>query len=292
MRKILVLGGSGQIGFELQRTLSPFGVIVAPTRRELALNDLTATEAYLRQLKPSLVVNAAAWTAVDAAEEEREKAYTLNALLPLTLVNYCRAHEVKLVHYSSDYVYPGTGKTPWLESSETAPQNQYGKTKLAGDIAIANSGANYLLFRTSWVFSARGSNFMKTMLRLALTHDELSIVADQIGAPTPARLIAIVTALAIHKNLESGIYHLASNGECSWFEFAQKIFDLVQSVEPPKTLSLKKVHKIQTSDYKTPARRPMNSRLNLKKIENALDICLPTWESQLESTFHEYLELK
>lgn len=292
MDKILVLGGSGQVGFELQRTLSPLGTVVAPTRKALNLNDMAATESYLDELKPRLVVNAAAWTAVDTAEKEREKAYTLNALLPKTLATYCRKHDVKLIHYSSDYVYPGTGNTPWLESSETAPQNCYGETKLAGDNAILDSGAEYLIFRTSWVYSARGSNFMKTMLRLALTRSELSIVADQVGAPTPARLIALVTALAVHRNLESGIYHLASRGECSWFDFAKKIFELAQSVEPSKSLTLKKVDKVKTADYPTPARRPLNSRLNLKKIENGLGISLPAWDNQLELTVREYLELK
>jgi len=289
---ILVLGGTGQVGFELQRTLSLLGNVIAPTRHQLKLEDATAVTKYLEGLQPDTVVNAAAWTEVDAAEEERHAAYALNAALPEVLASYCRKHQAKLVHYSSDYVYPGTGQSPRSEDSEFGPQNYYGMTKLAGDKAIEKSGSSYLIFRTSWVYSARGSNFMKTMLNLAETRDELSIVSDQVGAPTPARLIALVTAMAIQKNIASGVYHLAPRGECSWFEFAEKIFELAQSVELTTRLVLAKVHKINTADYPTPAKRPLNSRLNLKKIETTLGICLPTWENQLELTLREYLELK
>ena len=197
-------------------------------------------------------------------------------------MNNCGPNNARLVHYSSDYVYPGTGSEPWQEISQTGPLNIYGQTKLEGDQAIQQSGVDHLIFRTSWVYSARGNNFMKTMLRLAETKTELNIVVDQVGAPTPARLIAQVSTLAIHGRLKSGLYHLAPRGETSWCGFAQAIFQQAdQNVE---------ANPIPTSDYPTPAKRPLNSRLGVKKLEQALKIGLPTWQSQLEQTLSEDLE--
>lgn len=201
MADILLLGASGQVGFELMRTLTALGSVLAPRRRELDLSNGQAVRQYLADTRPGLIVNAAAWTAVDAAEEKAAEAERLNAQLPAQLAEYASANATRLIHYSSDYVYPGTGSQPWLETSDPCPLNQYGRTKLAGDQAIEQSGADYLIFRTSWVYSARGNNFMKTMLRLAQSKAELNIVADQIGAPTPARLVAQVTTLAIHSQL-------------------------------------------------------------------------------------------
>lgn len=279
---ILLLGKTGQVGFELHRTLSPFGTIDAPGRSELDLMGEKAVESYLADTKPGLIVNAAAWTAVDAAEEHKPAAERLNAGLPEQLAKYAAANNARLVHYSSDYVYPGTGESPWQETSLTGPLSHYGKTKLQGDQAIEQSGADFLIFRTSWVYSARGNNFMKTMLRLAESKAELNIVADQIGAPTPARLIAQVTALAIHSKLEAGLYHLAPTGETSWQGFAERIFRLAGKNT--------KANPIPTSDYPTPATRPLNSRMDVTKLENALNIQLPTWQSQLALTLGEYLE--
>lgn len=279
---ILLLGKTGQLGFELQRTLSPFGRIVAPARGELDLANGQKVSDYLAQVRPSLIVNAAAWTAVDAAETQQAKAQRLNAVLPEQLAQYAAVNNIRLVHYSSDYVYPGIGTTPWQENSPTAPLNVYGQTKLEGDQAIQQSGADHLIFRTSWVYSARGNNFMKTMLRLAESKTALNIVADQIGAPTPARLIAQITALAIHSKLEAGLYHLASTGETSWQGFAQEIFRLARKNT--------KAHIIPTSDYPTPAKRPLNSRMDVTKLENALNVQLPDWQSQLALTLNEYRE--
>ena len=194
-------------------------------------------------------------------------------------MNNCGPNNARLVHYSSDYVYPGDGEKPWQENSPTGPLSHYGKTKLEGDEAIKQSGANYLIFRTSWVYSARGNNFMKTMLRLAESKPELNIVADQIGAPTPARLIAQVTALAIHSKLETGLYHLAPTGETSWQGFAREIFGLAGKST--------KANPIPTSDYPTPAKRPLNSRMDVTKLQGALNIQLPDWQSQLELTLNE-----
>jgi len=202
---ILLLGKTGQVGFELHRTLSPLGTITAPGREKMDLTNERAVTDYLAQTQPNLIVNAAAYTAVDAAEENQQTAQRLNAGLPKQLAEYAKAHNARLVHYSSDSVYPGTGNEPWQETSSTGPLSVYGQTKLEGDEAIEQSGADHLIFRTSWVYSACSNNFMKTMLRLAKSKPELTIVADQIGSPTPARLIAQVTALAIHSQLKTGL---------------------------------------------------------------------------------------
>ena len=279
---ILLLGKTGQVGFELHRTLSPLGTITAPGREELNLLDEQAVNQYLANSKPDLIVNAAAWTAVDAAETQQAEAKRLNASLPKQLAEYAAANNTRLIHFSSDYVYPGTGETSWRETSSTGPLSHYGKTKLHGDQAIEQSGADYLIFRTSWVYSARGNNFMKTMLRLAQSKIELNIVADQIGAPSPARLIAQLTTLAIYSQLAKGLYHLAPKGETSWQGFAKEIF----SIAGHNTTA----NPIPTSDYPTPATRPLNSRMDVTKLEQALNIQLPDWKSQLELTLSEYLE--
>lgn len=290
MADILLLGASGQVGFELMRTLTALGSVLAPRRRELDLSNGQAVRQYLADTRPGLIVNAAAWTAVDAAEEKAAEAERLNAQLPAQLAEYASANATRLIHYSSDYVYPGTGSQPWLETSDPCPLNQYGRTKLAGDQAIEQSGADYLIFRTSWVYSARGNNFMKTMLRLAQSKAELNIVADQIGAPTPARLVAQVTTLAIHSQLAKGLYHLAARGETSWHGFAQEILRLAQQAGRQTTLGPENTHPIPTCDYPTPAIRPLNSRLTVSKLETALNIQLPDWQSQLALTLHEYLK--
>jgi dTDP-4-dehydrorhamnose reductase len=288
--KVLLLGKTGQVGFELQRTLSPLGNISAPGRVELDLMDEQAVAAYLAYVKPGLIVNAAAWTTVDAAEQQKAEAERLNAGLPRQLAEYSAANNIRLVHFSSDYVYPGDGDQPWQETSPTGPLSHYGKTKLEGDRTIEQSGADYLIFRTSWVYSARGNNFMKTMLRLAKSKTELNIVADQIGVPTPARLIAQVTTLAIHNKLANGLYHLAPRGETSWHGFAREIFTLAKQSGERLTMGPENAHTIATSDYPTPATRPLNSRMDVSKLEKGLNIQLPTWQSQLALTLDEYLE--
>ncbi|MGM0768002.1 MAG: dTDP-4-dehydrorhamnose reductase [Pseudomonadota bacterium] len=289
---ILLLGKTGQVGFELHRTLAPLGAITAPDRQELDLMNPQAVADYLDQHHPDLIVNAAAWTAVDAAEEHTEAAQRLNAGLPEQLAKYSAEQGAFLVHYSSDYVYPGSGTEPWQETGATGPLSTYGQTKLEGDQAIQGCGAEHLIFRTSWVYSARGDNFMKTMLRLAGSKTELNIVADQIGAPTPARLIAEITALAIRSNIPGGVYHLAPRGETSWQCFAQEIFRQAQQAGEQLSMGPENAHPIPTSDYPTPAKRPLNSRMDLSKLENALNIQLPDWQSQLALTLGEYLEQK
>ena len=291
---ILILGGSGQVGFELQRALAPLGNCIAPGRRSLDLQDAAAVVRLLDELRPTLIVNAAAWTAVDAAEKARDEAFRLNAALPAQLADYCASHSATLVHYSSDYVYPGDGDTAWRETSETGPLSVYGKSKLAGDEAVLASGADALIFRTSWVYSARGHNFMKTMLRLAREREALRIVGDQIGVPTTARLIAEVTLLAVKQRgegrLEPGLYHLAPRGETNWHGFAQAIFRHAEALGENLRVNPDQVVSIATANSPTPARRPLNSRLSLEKVEQALGITLPNWESQLQLTLAELLE--
>jgi dTDP-4-dehydrorhamnose reductase len=288
--KILLLGKTGQVGFELHRVLSPLGTLVAPDRKALDLSDEKAVSAYLADCRPDLIVNAAAWTAVDAAEEQTEAAMRLNRDLPAQLAAYAAAASCRLVHYSSDYVYPGSGDSPRTENSPTGPLNAYGRAKLAGDEAVMSSGADYLIFRTSWVYSARGNNFMKTMLRLAKDRPELNVVADQVGAPTPARLIAQITTLGIYNRLDAGVYHLAARGETSWHGFAREIFRMAREAGVSLALVPDRVHSIPTRDYPTPATRPLNSRLNVSKLERALNIRMPDWQSQLALTLAEYLE--
>lgn len=285
--KILITGGTGQVGFELQRSLMLQGQVLVPDRRQLDLLDSSALEAYLHTHQPDLIINAAAYTAVDKAESEPEKALRLNAGLPAQLADFAKANNLLLVHYSSDYVYPGTGTAAFSEEAKTGPLGVYGQTKLEGDQAIITSDCQYLIFRTSWVYSARGHNFMKTMLKLAQEKETLSIVNDQFGAPTPARLIAAVTTLAIERQLAKGLYHLAPNGETSWHGFAQAIFANAQSAGWP--LNVKQVGGIPSSAYSTPAIRPLNSRLKLNKLEQALGIDLPDWQSALALTLTEYL---
>ncbi|WP_035577965.1 dTDP-4-dehydrorhamnose reductase [Halomonas sp. TG39a] len=301
---IFITGGNGQVGFELQRQFAIFGNIMAPTRQELDLTYAQAVDNYLAEHKPSLILNAAAYTAVDKAESEPEQAKRLNAELPAQLAKYAVKHSIPLVHYSTDYVYPGDGEIPWQEDSPTAPHSVYGQTKLEGDQAVTQSGCQHLIFRTSWVYAARGNNFMKTMLRLGLERDALSIVNDQIGAPTPARLIAQATTLAftphpsqftphaspLMPHIPSGIYHLAPRGETSWHGFACEIFE--QAHKAGETLAIKPqgAAGIPTAEYPTPAQRPLNSRMNLNKLETALGVTLPTWQSQLGLTLKEYLE--
>ncbi|WP_416137643.1 dTDP-4-dehydrorhamnose reductase [Halomonas sp. HK25] len=296
--KILITGSNGQVGFELQRQLCLLGTVLAPTRQELDLANEKAVAHWLEQHQPDLIVNAAAYTAVDRAEEEPALARRLNAELPAQLAEYSAARGQWLVHYSSDYVYPGSGtapwqedENPWQEQDATGPLSVYGQTKLEGDQAVQQSGCQHLIFRTSWVYSARGNNFMKTMLRLGRERDALKVVSDQVGAPTPARLIAQVTALALapSKTLSSGIYHLAPGGETSWYGFACEIFR--QAAERGKDLAITpdNVASIPTTEYPTPAQRPLNSRLCCQELERALGITLPSWQEQLALTLEEHL---
>lgn len=297
-KKIILLAHTGQVGFELHRQLQSLGTIITVSRGDVDFSDTEEVYKHIDALAPDIIVNAAAYTAVDKAETERFNAFALNRDLPETLAKLSVAHDALLVHYSSDYVYPGDGKTLWSENDPTSPQNLYGQSKLEGDLAIERTVTKFLIFRTSWVYAARGNNFLLSMLKLGREREALNIVNDQIGAPTPARLIATVTAFCIQKVLVSeqpqemsGIYHLAPNGETSWYGFAKLIFDNARSRGVRLALKENGLGQIESSAYPTPAARPLNSRLSLDKIETTFGLVMPTWESQLLLTLDEWLEM-
>jgi dTDP-4-dehydrorhamnose reductase len=287
---ILVTGANGQVGFELQRHFALLGNVLAPERATLDLADAHTVERYLETHRPQMILNAAAYTAVDKAESEPEQAARLNSELPAQLAEYAAAQGAYLVHYSTDYVYPGDGEAAWHEQSPTQPLSVYGQTKCAGDEAVINSGCQHLIFRTSWVYAARGNNFLKTMLRLGRERDSLAVVNDQIGAPTPARLIALVTLHAWQQQIESGVYHLAPNGTTSWHGFASEIFKQAEEAGIALAITPNQVRGIPTAEYPTPATRPLNSRLTLTKLETALGTTMPHWQDQLALTLKEHLD--
>lgn len=298
MRKIVLLASTGQVGFELNRGLAPLGEVITINRSDVDFLNLSELIAKIEVISPQIIVNASAYTAVDKAETDIESATKLNAELPAELAKLSAKLEALLVHYSTDYVYPGTGETPWQEYDSTEPVSVYGKTKLAGDEAIIRYTKNYLIFRTSWVYAARGNNFLKTMLKLSQIKDSLNVVNDQVGAPTPARLIAQVSTLAIYHMLSnpqkmpklSGVYHLAPLGTTNWYEFAGEIFTLARKKGIILALQDDSFKGIATEQYPTPAKRPKNSRMNMSKIQTAFGIQMPDWQSQLKLTFEEYCE--
>jgi dTDP-4-dehydrorhamnose reductase len=284
--KILLLGKNGQIGWELQRALAPLGELIALDRlgsREYCgdLTDIKGLRDTLNSIQPDVIVNAAAYTAVDKAESEPELAHRINADAVKALAVSAAAAGSWLIHYSTDYVFNGGGVKPWLENSLTQPLNVYGQTKLDGENAIEASGCKHLIFRTSWVYSARGNNFAKTMLRLAKEREQLNVINDQLGAPTSAELIADVTAHALsyaerHPDA-GGLYHLAAAGEVSWHGFAH--FVIGQARNAGQRLVVKDIGAISTSAYPTPARRPLNSRLDCRKLHETFGLTLPDWQS-------------
>ncbi|MES3674766.1 dTDP-4-dehydrorhamnose reductase [Halomonas elongata] len=296
MNRVLVLGGNGQIGFELQRTLAPLAEVLAPGREALDLEDAVAVVDYLGDHQPDIIVNAAAWTDVDGAEvlENQQTVSRLNEELPAQLANYATRSGIPLVHYSSDYVYDAKGNAPLDEDAPTSPCNRYGESKLAGDRAILASSAKHLVLRTSWVYGVRGRNFMNTMLRLGRERSELRVVDDQIGAPTTVRLIGEVTLLALQAlrqgHMASGLYHLTSRGETSWHGFACEIFRQTLAKDGVLEIVPERVAPISASDYSTLAVRPLNSRLAVSRIERALGIRMPDWRSQLALVLDERLE--
>jgi len=295
--KILVLGANGQVGFELVRALAPLGDVVAATRSgELAdgsrslradLADEPSLASALDDAQANVIVNAAAYTAVDRAEDESELADRINHRAVGTIGDWAKRHGARVVHYSTDYVFDGSSKRPYREDDATAPLGVYGRTKLDGEHALRTSGARHLIFRTAWVYAARSHNFLRTMLRLGAEREELRIVADQIGAPTPARLIAETTASAIRRWNEAsgdrldGTYHLVAGGQCSWFDFAASI--LHAAAERGLIAREPRVVPIATADYPTRARRPAYSVLDCGKLEKAFGIQLPLWRVGLES---------
>jgi dTDP-4-dehydrorhamnose reductase len=286
--RLLLLGATGQVGHALRSTLPALGEVVCTTRsgalpdgarcEQADLDAPEALAALVERVAPDVVVNAAAYTAVDRAEEEPEAAARANAEAPRVLADACAARGAQLVHYSTDYVFDGSATRAWREDDATGPLGVYGATKLAGEEAVRASGARHLVFRTAWVYGAHGHNFMRTMLRLAATRDELRVVADQVGTPTPAALIAAVTTRAIAARLE-GLYHLTAAGRTSWHGFAATI---VEGAEARGLLQqAPRVVPITTADYPTPARRPASSQLDVSRLEAALGERMPDWRVAL-----------
>ena len=292
--KILLLGKNGQVGWELQRSLAPLGELIALAREEADLEDLNGLRQCIQQHKPDVIVNAGAYTAVDKAESEPEKAKRINAEAAGVMAEEAQKIQAWLIHYSTDYVFDGTKNTPYKVEDPTNPLSVYGKTKLEGEEQIRQHSPKHLIFRTSWVYAARGNNFAKTMLRLASEREALSVVADQIGAPTSAELIADVTALAIYRistqqNAEalSGTYHLVASGETSWHGYAQYVLELAKEKGIALKVEPKNVQAINTEDYPTPAARPKNSRLNTQSLTDTFNIVLPDWRYHVKRMIEE-----
>ncbi len=310
--RILLLGKNGQVGWELQRSLAALGELVALDREGLTpqqaaaqglpgidlplcgdLIDLSGLAQTVHHLKPNVIVNAAAYTAVDKAETDVDLARRINAEAPGVLAQ--AAHEVGalLVHYSTDYVFNGSGHTPWQEIDSTGPLNVYGLTKLEGEQRILQAGRQHLIFRTSWVYSARGGNFAKTMLRLARERERLTVIDDQFGAPTGAELIADVTAHAIHQVLRTGdgqgTYHLAASGETTWYGYAQYVIAEAQRLQSQSGWKVQAIEAVPTSTFPTPARRPHNSRLATQRFQSTFNVRLPGWQQGVERMLAEIL---
>ena len=284
--KILLLGKNGQVGWELQRSLAPLGQLTALDRHSTDycgdLSNLEGIADTVRRLQPDTIVNAAAHTAVDRAESEPDLARTLNALAPGVLATEAAKLGAWLVHYSTDYVFDGSGSQPWQETDATAPLSMYGQTKLEGEQRIQAANARHLIFRTSWVYAARGGNFAKTMLRLAKEREQLTVINDQTGAPTGAELLADVTALALRSALSApslaGIYHLAASGETTWHGYAQYVLAHAQQAGSVLKAGPEAIVAVPTSAFPTPAQRPLNSRLDTHKLQAAFGLRLPDWQ--------------
>jgi dTDP-4-dehydrorhamnose reductase len=299
--KILLLGKNGQVGWELQRSLAPLGEVIALDRHSADhcgdLSNLAGLAQTVRDVRPDVIVNAAAHTAVDKAENEPELARTLNALAPEVLAAEAAKLGAWLAHYSTDYVFDGSGDQPWVETDTTGPLSVYGATKLEGEALIARSTPRHLVFRTSWVYAARGGNFAKTMLRLGQERDKLTVINDQFGAPTGADLIADITAHAIRQVTQggadvaalAGIYHLVASGETTWFDYAKHVLAQAQRAQPAIKIKATHIDPVSTSAFPTPAKRPHNSRLATDKLQRTFGLTLPPWQAGVNRMLAEIL---
>lgn len=291
--KILLLGKDGQVGRELQRTLLPFGEVLAFNRNQADLENLTELDQLLRAQTPDLIVNAAAYTAVDKAESDQAAAFRINAEAVAVIAEYAFQNNVLFVHYSTDYVFDGQKSGAYVETDSPHPLGVYGLSKRMGEEAIAKSQCSALIFRTSWVFSAHGNNFIKTILRLAKEKNSLNIVADQFGAPTSAELIADVTALAIagyrSGNIDRGIYHLTAQGSTHWYGLACHIVDRAIANGVSLQLDSSRIRAITSEEYPVPAKRPRNSRLDSRLLSSKLGLQLPDWTVHVDRTIDQLM---
>ncbi|MBB4567832.1 dTDP-4-dehydrorhamnose reductase [Rhizobium leucaenae] len=284
MSALLITGVNGQVGFELQRSLAPLGKIVAMTRAEMDLSDEASILSVLREHRPGIIVNPAAYTAVDRAESEKEQAMAVNATAPGLLARWAADNGAFLVHYSTDYVFDGMKEDPYVESDPVNPQSVYGESKWLGEEAVRSAGAPHVILRTNWVYGHHGNNFLKTILRLAQERSALNVVADQIGAPTSAALIADVTRRIVEvvggPNAPdvSGTYHLSAEGTTSWHGYAAHIVREASAKNFNLALTLDALKAISTAEYPTPAKRPQNSRLDCTKLTDCFGLRLPAWQ--------------
>lgn len=284
MRDVLIIGKIGQVGYELRRTIAPLGRVVAVDYPEIDLTDGTSLRKWVREVKPSVIINSAAYTAVDKAETDVERCHKINAYGPGVLAEEAKKLDALLVHYSTDYVYDGTRTSPYVETEPPNPLSTYGRSKLAGDQAVQQAGGRHLIFRLCWVYGARGQNFLLTMRRLARERETLRVVRDQFGCPTWSRLIAETTALAVEQVLGAdepaaftGIYHLAASGQTNWHGFAEAIVSQI----PASERKCKVVEPIPTEQYPLPARRPAYSVLSCEKLRRVFGLQLPDWQDSL-----------
>jgi dTDP-4-dehydrorhamnose reductase len=292
--KILLTGCNGQVGWELARALLPLGDVIAVSRSQVEFSDPDGLRRIVQKVSPDVIVNPAAYTAVDKAETDRNMAFLVNAEAPRVLAEEAAKSEALLIHYSTDYVFDGTKSAPYTEDDATHPVNVYGQSKLAGEQAIQAAGADHLILRTSWVYAARGQNFLKTILRLAAEREELAIVADQVGSPTWARLIAETTAHILRQSLlerrqdhfNSSVYNLTSVGETSWHGFAQAIVEIARQ-QGGQPLKNRVINPIPASAYPVPARRPLNSRLSTDRLERHFGLQMPSWDIALKCCMEE-----
>jgi len=289
VRKILLTGKNGQVGWELRRTLTPLGDVVAVGHQEMDLANPDSVRSMIREVRPHLIVNAGAYTAVDKAESEPNLAMAINGVAPGIMAEEAKRLDAAIIHYSTDYVFDGTKKLPYDEDDTPNPLNVYGQTKLAGERAIQASGVPHLILRTSWVYGARGKNFLLTILRLARERSELKIVDDQIGAPTWCRMLAEVTSQMLSQHYSSvtrppsiadisGLYHVVCGGHTSWHGFARKILEVIYG---HASHAMPELMPIPTTEYPTPAKRPLNSRLSTEKLKRMCGLIVPSWEESL-----------
>lgn len=295
--KILLTGKDGQLGFELARALAPLGELVAVGRADCDLADADALRALVRAAAPDVIVNPAAYTAVDRAESEPEAAFAINARAPGVLGEEAARLGALVVHYSTDYVFGGSGQAPWTEDDSPAPQNVYGSSKLAGERALAEACARHLILRTSWVLGAHGGNFAKTMLRLATVRDRLEVVDDQVGAPTSAALLADLTAHLVRQYgregreaFPCGTYHVTASGETSWYDVARFVLEAAQAAGWPLRAGPVDVLPVKTAAHPTAARRPANSRLDTSRFRRTFGLRLPPWQDGVRHVLRQILQ--
>lgn len=292
--RILLFGKNGQVGWELQRSLAPIGTLVAHDSTGCDLNNFDVLRASLSAANPDIIVNASAYTAVDNAENESAKAYRINSEAVAVMAEFAKQQSATLVHYSTDYVFDGRQTDAYLENDAVNPLSVYGASKSAGEAAVRASGCNHLIFRTSWVFAARGRNFLKTILQLASGRETLRVIADQWGAPTSAELIADITALTLRDvcagRAGGGLFHLAAAGETSWCGYAEFVIEQARALGA--VLKVNDLQAISTEEYPLPAQRPLSSRLNTEKLCSNFDLTLPHWQYHVQRVLIELLGSK